>query len=127
MSMNFDIIALGSFAAAITAIATISFAVFRLMFNSHTRNADVAKAKQDADTSAKFQALDDRVRDSENAITRLNTTHESHRDSLDDTVKRIIRIEIIQEQITSSLNKMEAKLDNQNDQLLELVRILKSK
>ena len=55
--MNFDIIALGSLATAIMAIAAISFAIFRLMFNSHTRNADVAKAKQDADNQARFQAL----------------------------------------------------------------------
>ena len=137
MSSDSFLITVGGFAIAITAILALINASFRSMLRSNTRDQDIATAKREAEIAAEHKAIDTRlvglhlvIQDGLNEIDgmvkKLSLADDVHRASIDDTVKRIIRLETLQENIASTLTRLETKLEGNSDTQAEIIRTLRA-
>lgn len=122
MALETIILTGGAFAAAISTIAGLVFATFKMMFASHVRESDLAKVKADAAIANDLGALDKRLTNTESNIANLSNVHHLHGEKLEDTVRRIIKIESSQENIEKTLIKLETKLDNHNETVIALLQ-----
>ena len=112
---------------------------FRSMLTSSMRDQDVARATRDAQvsgdivnlTNALSQETYNRISwqqdmdrskqntkiDHDRVMDIITASLESHKNSLDDTIRRVVKLETITENIDKTLNRLENKLETNADKI----------
>lgn len=150
------IIALGTGAGSIMSVLGLAGFIFKNMLKAHTRDADIAVATRNAEIVGEHKALialidqvarsvsdeaEDRVlwqqeldrrlshakSNHDHAINGLNEKIEAQKNTLEDTVRRVVKLETVQSHINENLTDIKATMKQQFEEICNTIREMSSR